>query len=60
MLREGNKAERSFSMIAPPTAELCAQDSNGASKNIEAIARARRFIIIRNFSHVSQPGQYYQ
>jgi hypothetical protein len=60
MLREGNKAERSFSLIAPPKAELCAKDTYGASKNIEAIARARRLIFIRNFSHIIQPGQYYQ
>jgi hypothetical protein len=59
MLREGNKAERSPSFIASPEAELCAQDTNGASKNIDAIARARRLIFIRNFSLINQPGQYY-
>jgi len=52
--------ERSFSLIAPPEAEFCAQDANGASKNIDAITRARILIFIRNFSHINQPGQYYQ
>jgi hypothetical protein len=60
MLREGNKAERSPSFIASPKAELCAQVTDGASKNIEAITKARRLIFIRNFSHIKQPGQYYQ
>jgi hypothetical protein len=60
MSREGNKAERSSALIAPPEIELCAQSASGASKNIEAVARVRRLIFICNFSLVNQPGQYYQ
>jgi hypothetical protein len=60
MLREGNKAERSPSLIASPEAELCAQETHGASKNNEAIAKVRKLIFIRNFSHINLRGQYYQ